>query len=302
MSPEIFEKIMPAIEKAEDVSLDGQGEFFLAKNRFSIFSRMRDMGKNTVITTNGALINDEILDRIIFDGLTCLNFSIDGVTAAKHERLRTGSDHTKLIETIRKISDRKRANGLTLPHIGLNFVARRDNIEELPAIAELAAELGVKDLQVAHLWLFDKSMEQESLYHHQELSDRCFRETLDRNRGKSLNIFLPEFFSEASKHGSKKFRKCTFPWDVAFISAPGEIFACCDPRLVMGSLQKDSFEKIWNGKPYKRLRKTINSPKVCEVCASCSMPNTQNPSNPRCMFMWLAPNVPASAISYSMEK
>jgi len=289
MTPALLEKVRPLIEQAKEVSLDNQGEFFCNKDYLSIFRHARDSGAHTVITTNAVLLNDEIIDKVVFDGLTSLNFSIDGIDAETHEEFRVGSNFEKLISTIRKICARKQSNGMKQPLIGINTVIRRGNIEQLPAIVELARELGAHSMNVFHIFVFDRKIEKECLYHHQELSDGFLREVREKNRGGSLELNLPGLFSEDAKHDGRRFRKCTFPRDSIIIGARGEVFACCDWRLIMGSLSEESFEDIWNGRRYRQLRESVNSDNPHKICANCSYPHIMNVTNPASFFFWELP-------------
>ncbi len=289
MPPETLDKVWPVVERAEDVSLDNQGEFFCNKDYLSIFRRARDMGKRTTITTNAALVDDKIIENVFFGGLTNLNFSIDSVDAETHEKFRVGSDHEKLMATVREICERKRKSGADIPCVGINFVARRGNIEQLPAMVGLARELGANRLYIYHLFLFGKGLEEESLFNCQELSDEQFRRAREENQGSALELWLPGLFSEDAAHGRRRFRKCDFPWTGVIIGARGEVFACCDPRMAMGNLAEESFDEIWNGKRYRQLRKTVNSSNPQKICANCAYPYIANVNNPAAFFDWELP-------------
>lgn len=289
MHPDILEMIWPIVEQAEDVSLSNQGEFFCTKNHLAIFRAVRDMGKTTSLATNASLVGDEIIEDVLLGGIDHLDFSIDGVDAATHESLRRGSDFEELIATIRKVCKRKDELKSAVPHVGINFVARRGNIEQLPAMVDLARQLGAGLLNVIHLFVLDRELEQESLYCHQELSDRCFIKARERNRNGSLELRLPGLFSEDAKHGRRRFRKCTFPMYSVIIGAQGEVFACCDWRMLMGDLRQESFDEIWNSERFRRLRKTVNSRRPPKICANCAYPSIANVTNPATHFFWELP-------------
>jgi radical SAM protein with 4Fe4S-binding SPASM domain len=51
----------------------------------------------------------------------------------------------------------------------------------------------------------------------------------------------------------------------------GDVAACCVPGLVMGNLNENSMEEIWDGPRYRELRATVNSSKPLPSCASCPM-------------------------------
>lgn len=289
MPPDMLKKIWPLVEQAEYLSLSNQGEFFCTKNYLAIFRSLRDMGKKISVATNGSLIDDKIIEEVIFAGLEFVYLSLDGVDKATHESFRTGSDFKKLMAIIRNLCERKKESGHTVPHIGLLFVARRGNIEQLPAFVDMANQLGIDTLDVLHLFVFDRKQEQESLYHHQELSDRCFLEARERNRNSSLDLRLPGLFFEDAKHGHKRFRKCMFLQDTVIIGAQGEVFPCCDWRMQIGDLREESFDEIWNSERYRRLRKTANSRNPQEICANCAYPSIANVSNPATHFFWELP-------------
>ncbi len=286
MPPDILKKIWPIVEQAEYLSLSNQGEFFCSKNYLTIFRTLRDMGKKISVATNGSLIDDKIIEDVIFAGMEFVYISLDGMNKATHESFRRGSDFDKLMATIRSICKRKRKSRLTVPHIGLFFVARRGNIEQLPALVDLANQLGIDIITVIHLFVFDRKQEQESLYYHQELSDRCFLEARERNRNSSLDLLLPGLFSGDAKHGHRRFRKCMFPQDMVIFGVQGEVFPCCDWRMQIGDLRQESFDEIWNGDRYRRLRKTVNSRNPQKICANCAYPVLANVSNPATHFYW----------------
>jgi hypothetical protein len=44
---------------------------------------------------------------------------------------------------------------------------------------------------------------------------------------------------------------------------------CCATSSVMGNLEKSTFSSIWNGNKYKKLRRTVNSPRPLVFCRDC---------------------------------
>jgi len=54
------------------------------------------------------------------------------------------------------------------------------------------------------------------------------------------------------------------------ITSEGCLGPCCFwDGTKMGSLEKNTFDEIWNGRGYRKLRATIgspNAPRVCKVC------------------------------------
>ena len=87
------------------------------------------------IDTNGYLFN-HILERVSPAEVDVFSFSLDGATPATNDGLRGQGSYDTCLEGIRKA----RAKGF---HTSLIYTVSRANLEELPAMGPLLAELGV---------------------------------------------------------------------------------------------------------------------------------------------------------------
>ena len=68
-------------------------------------------------------------------------------------------------------------------------------------------------------------------------------------------------------------RFCSAPWVHLFVTAKGDVRACCiydDFFHILGNLNEDRWENIWNGEAYQKLREEFSQPDVvpkgCEKC------------------------------------
>jgi len=63
---------------------------------------------------------------------------------------------------------------------------------------------------------------------------------------------------------------CTVPWSFLFVLADGRTRLCCGSDTITGDLNKQSFEEIWNGPFYRKLRSSFVSnrdiPRFCRRC------------------------------------
>ena len=87
------------------------------------------------IDTNGYLFND-ILEKVTPAEVDVFSFSLDGATARTNDRIRGQGSFAASLAGIR----RAREKGF---HTSLIYTVSRANIEELPAMGPLLAELGV---------------------------------------------------------------------------------------------------------------------------------------------------------------
>lgn len=95
-------------------------------------------GAIAVVLTNGTLLDEELAGRLsrLPSGRLFLQVSLDGSSAERNDALRTKGSFDRAVRGIRAA----RAAGL---HVTIAAVALRRNLDDLPAIAELARSLGV---------------------------------------------------------------------------------------------------------------------------------------------------------------
>jgi MoaA/NifB/PqqE/SkfB family radical SAM enzyme len=113
----------------------GGGEPMSVPYFWDIFSALSAAGVSIKIETNGRHIDAAAAARLHDHGVGCVQISLDGPTAATHERSRPGSSFAHALAAI----DRLVAAG-TPPQ--LVFVPTRLNIDEMVATYELAVARG----------------------------------------------------------------------------------------------------------------------------------------------------------------
>jgi len=94
------------------------------------------------LNTNAILLDERRRNEVLDAGIRSFNISVDAATPELHDRLRgrNGAFDT----TVSRIRDLVAARETLDLRIRLNFTVMRDNLRELPAIAGLATELGVR--------------------------------------------------------------------------------------------------------------------------------------------------------------
>jgi MoaA/NifB/PqqE/SkfB family radical SAM enzyme/SAM-dependent methyltransferase len=95
-------------------------------------------GAIAVVLTNGTLLDEELAGRLsrLPSGRLFLQVSLDGSCAERNDALRTKGSFERAVRGIRAA----RAAGL---HVTIATVALRRNLDDLPAIAQVARSLGV---------------------------------------------------------------------------------------------------------------------------------------------------------------
>lgn len=113
----------------------GGGEPLGVPHCWEVFELLANAGVTLKLETDGRYINDAAADRLVALPLQSVQISVDGATAATHERSRPGSSFAAAIASIDRLAQRGRAPQMV-------FVPNRFNINEIVSAYELAVTLG----------------------------------------------------------------------------------------------------------------------------------------------------------------
>jgi MoaA/NifB/PqqE/SkfB family radical SAM enzyme len=106
-----------------------------APHCWRLFELLSDAGVAIKLETDGQRIDDAAADRLAQLALQCVQISVDGASAATHERVRPGSNFAVVLAAVKRMVTRGQAPQLV-------FVPTRLNLHEIVATYELAANLG----------------------------------------------------------------------------------------------------------------------------------------------------------------
>jgi MoaA/NifB/PqqE/SkfB family radical SAM enzyme len=113
----------------------GGGEPLGAPHFWDLLERLAAGGVALKIETDGSRIDDAAADRLARLEVQCVQISVDGASAAMHERVRPGSSFEAATSAIRRLAARGLAPQLV-------FVPTRLNLPDLAATYDLAVTLG----------------------------------------------------------------------------------------------------------------------------------------------------------------
>ncbi len=262
------------LHRALRVSLYGWSEPLLNPEYPAIFDHVTENhpGIGLSIVTNGSLLNEDWARKLVSYHWTTLTVSVNATDASMH-RMLSGSDRfEQVMENLRRVIGLRRAEGRCSPYLCLSFVALVQNIEQLPDFVDMAARLGIEAVVVQNLIVFRKEHEAYSLVHRQDCARRMYREARRRalKGGIALSLFSPApYFFDEGDHVWPLF--CRDPWESFWVRPNGDVCMCCFSRTVMGNLEKQSLEEIWNGERYQYFRRHVNTAYLPEECKECPL-------------------------------
>tara|TARA_B100000686_G_scaffold339763_1_gene414364 strand:- start:703 stop:1461 length:759 start_codon:yes stop_codon:yes gene_type:complete len=129
----LFKKVVDDSPGLEHLCMHNWGEPLLHKDIFEMFDYAHEAGVRWIVmNTNGTLLNDKMIDRILDSPLSIIRFSIDG-SAENFKRVR-GVELHKIEANIKKLKEKKDLKGSNLS-MGVVFTVEEESAGETESYA-----------------------------------------------------------------------------------------------------------------------------------------------------------------------
>lgn len=248
------------------------------------------------LITNGNLITDRHIDRLR-GRIYKVDFSIDSHVPSVYERIRVGGRFERMLAGLRRLVGLQRQEGFLLTLIA---VLMEQNLTTLPGMMAFARREGIHRVRIQKMLPF--FTDPHRFHPSERFTQAEIRKHLDRTvaaarrEGVSLELDLdprefhpapeapepalsPPAVVDALFRGLMKQRP-GFCYQLASymrIVPNGNVYPCCrgtDDNLKMGNVFEQSFEEIWNGPEYQRLRGEFLEGNLREGCRRCTLSGT----------------------------
>ncbi|HTG81918.1 MAG TPA: radical SAM/SPASM domain-containing protein [Geobacteraceae bacterium] len=167
MTPALFEALAPAFPYLEALVLNGVGEPLLNPHLEEfIRSARRHMPASGWIgfQSNGLLLTEARAHSLVEAGLDRICLSIDGASPETFRKVREGGDLTAIGRAFAALAAAKTRCGRPEVQVGIEFVAMRSNLRELPAALRWGAGQGATFAIVTHVLPYDERHAGEAAY------------------------------------------------------------------------------------------------------------------------------------------
>lgn len=281
----------PAMRRA---SLHGVGEPLLNKELPQIIRYLKDRDVEVIINSNGTLLTPKWQTAIIESGLDEYRCSIDGATAETYARIRGADLLHKLIEGLGGLVETKARMQAESPAISIWCVGTQENLDELPELVHLAAQLGVPEVYLQRMVYFSKEEEDQYGMAKEERAifgtDDDFQETVIAECEQLANQLGIKFRASGARDPRNSldaarpadfmpWQACMRPWTTAYVTANGNCLPCCiSPfatndyaSLILGNLLERPFDELWNDSLYQAFRNNLLSPTPHKACSGCGV-------------------------------
>ena len=237
------------------------------------------------LTTNGTFPRKPVEEwaRLITPVTSDVKISWNGAQANTAEAIMKGARFEKVLRNARefiRIRDEVAAAGGNRCRVTFQLTFLETNVDELPAIIRLAAEIGVDRVKGHHLWVHwpetaGLSMRRSpaAIERWNEVVQRAY-EAVERYRLPSDRKVRLENISllDPSSAEIAPNAVCPFLGREAWVAHDGRFNPCCAPDALrrtlgeFGDLTERSLMEIWTGPEYRNIRKTYLQRSLCQGC------------------------------------
>jgi radical SAM protein with 4Fe4S-binding SPASM domain len=233
-----------------------QGEPYINPH-FLEFVRMAKQ-KNIYVTTstNGHYFTSDNIRETINSGLDSMIVSIDGITQETYAKYRIRGTLDKVIYGTKELMRMRRELKSRTPNVAIQFLVMKHNEHEIPAIRNLAAEIGVDRLLIKNIEVHNVAEAAEWLP-----DNKSYR----RYNFDGENLIVK---------GAEK-KSCTRPWLSTLINWDGDVVPCCfdkNGNYPMGNIHGEGdANSIWKGASFTKFRKQLlENRKSIDICRNCN--------------------------------
>jgi radical SAM protein with 4Fe4S-binding SPASM domain len=229
-----------------------QGEPYLHPQFLDLVEYASSKKIYTATSTNAHYLNDKNAEATVKSGLDRLIISIDGTS----QSYRVGGSLEKVKEGTRNILAWKKRLQSQTPHVIFQFLVVKPNEHEIPEVYRLAKELGVDEVKLKTAQIYDYQNGSPLIPDNEKYS---------RYRKQTDGTYLIK--NSFENHCWKMWHSCVVTWD-------GRVVPCCfdkDAHYVLGDLNTNTFEEIWQGEKYNDFRASLlRSRSEIEMCKNCT--------------------------------
>ena len=228
------------------------------------------------VVTNGTLLTEAIIERVIDSQITSFTVSIDGGTDEIYERIRVGARLSNVLQKIELFKSIRARRGVSLPKLQINHVLMEENVDRFGEFMELLLRIGPDQVDVRTIqpMAYDKGNESrvESFYDRTRAWRPAFAEFCRTNSIEETGFIRDQAGVVSLFHANGARMTCRRPWDTLAIHANGDVLPCMSwTRPPVGNLSRQSFDEVWNGEALASLRAEFEEREPGIDCQHCAI-------------------------------
>lgn len=273
-----FERFLAALDEypgLQHIELQGEGEPLLHPQLLPMMERARERGIKVSFITNGSLLSDAVIERILDLAPEKFYVSMESADPRLFQEIR-GGKLEKVLRGLEALMTRRRERGLARPSVGLAVTVMKKTRSELPAIRALYERLGLDGgISVQSL----QTMDSYTQHYGEDLRAQLLSsaEKAELFAGAKANPAARSSITGFYDHLLMGFRatrrRCPWLERGLYVNAKGDITACCmikdTERYALGRLGETPAEEVLAKRD--ALREELASGKMPVPCRGCTL-------------------------------
>lgn len=310
MSEATFDEILLGLKEFSPrprVFFGGFGEPLLHPDIIDMIARVKALGSQVELVTNGTMLTSEMSRKLIRSGIKTLWISIDGARPESYADIRLGAalpqilDNLKMFQVLLYEEVEEACCDYSvgsLVELGIVFVAMKRNIADLPEVIRIGRQFEASRFLVTNLLPYTEEMRDEVLYRRvMDTYGTIYLPPIDRNEitGKPLSRIMDSGLKISLNQYDPGIVRGRCPFIDSGAAAIGWDggFSPCLPlmhnhksyyfdrsrfsrRWVIGNLSDRSLSALWSNRSHLAFREKVQtfdfSP--CTSCYSCHLFDT----------------------------
>jgi|GEM_PF-568075 len=289
MDLSILKRLSPWIPYANYIGMAGNGEPFLHPKIFEILELITRHGSVPSIVTNGTLLTQDCVLKLLELGPCIIVVSFDGFKKETFESIRVGADFDKINQSLKFLQAKKKEYQSPFPVVNFLVCIMRENKEELADIITLAQSLSVAKVEYQTVFPFTQKTRESminKLDEIKEVMEPVYKRAHDikMTAGLStLNFGLQNRLKQENKvlaPNTPLF--CRNIWETLHVGINGDVRFCCFwTGKPIGNLLKNDLLELWNHPEFQELRQSLIKGEIPEDCRNCHILGIHNPERIR---------------------
>ncbi len=248
ISFDLFKKVVDQVKVYdEQINLYHFGDPLMHPQAAELIKYCHEKGIKVNCSVNPTLLTKDISKKIIDAGLNKLFISLDSIDNESYKKIRGSmADYDKAVNNITYLLDLKAKRNSNIPHITISLIYMNSTKNSVEAFKRKWQQQGVDEICIKPFTGFGLK----------SLLEYADNSSIERIENKApYPCFRP-------------WRSITVLWD-------GRVVPCCydyDSKYVIGDLNKESLDEIWNGRRMRELRRQhiLNDFSENILCGSCN--------------------------------
>ena len=283
MDFDIYESLVRSLSGmgTREVSFAGIGEPLLHKRIAEAVALAKSLGLRVWITTNGSLLNRDIIKELVDAGLDNIGISINAGSRDEYSLVHANQEagrFDEIVENLTWLREYKRSHNKAAPRVTLSNVVSNLNSHRVVEMMQTAVKTGAANVTYRPIDVFAETRKFALGKNEMKSLTGEFQTAADLGKRNSIGHNIDFFYRLlALREAGYLPSPCFAGWLYPFVLANGDVTYCCISRELLGNLAERSFESIWFDPARRRLNKEAarmhktQTPLPKSRCAGCEL-------------------------------